>query len=113
MRHRKKKKLAKGYNYDRQMLKALATALILQEKITTTEKRGKLLRSQVERLITKGKNSDLHLKRQLFALLPANAARKVFEVLGPKYLERKGGYTRISRFGKYKDGGAKVIVELV
>jgi ribosomal protein L17 len=49
----------------------------------------------------------------LFALLPANAARKVFEVLGPKYLERKGGYTRISRFGKYKDGGAKVIVELV
>lgn len=113
MRHRKKKKLAKGYNLDRQMLKGLAASLILYEKITTTEKRGKLLRSEVERLITKGKVSDLHKKRQLFASLPKNAARKVFEVLGPKYQERNGGYTRLTRFGKMKDGTPKVVVELV
>src|SRR3989344_2227069 len=110
MRHRKKPKLAKGYDLDRRIMRAMSAALILHEKIETTSKRAKLVRSAVERFITSGKSAELHRKRLLFSALPANAARKVFEVLGPKYIDRKGGYTRLTRVGKTKDGDTKVAI---
>lgn len=113
MRHRKKKKLSSGYDRDRRLLRAWASALILHEKVKTTAKRGKLIRTYAERLISKGKSPDLHQKRQLFSALPAHAARKVFEVLGPKYQNRQGGYTRLARLGKSKNGTELVRVELV
>ncbi len=113
MRHLKKKKIGKGKDHKRKLLRTLAAAAILYEKIQTTEKRAKLTKSVVERLITKGKREDLHNKRQLFSALPDNAAKKVIEVLGPRYKDRKGGYTRIIRVGKYKDGMPKVQLELV
>lgn len=113
MRHRKKKKIALGYDKEKRFLRNLASSLILHEKIKTTSPRGKIIRSEVERLITKGKVGDLHKKRQLFSSVTPNAARKVFEVLGPKYKDRPGGYTRIVRVGKAKDGTSMVQVELV
>jgi large subunit ribosomal protein L17 len=113
MRHLKKKKIGKGKDHRRKLMRTLASSAIVYEKIQTTEKRAKLTRSHVERLITKGKKEDLHNKRQIFSALPNNAAKKVIEVLGPRYKDRKGGYTRIIRVGKYKDGMPKVQLEFV
>ena len=94
-------------------MRSLAASAIVYEKIQTTEARAKITRSVVERLITKAKKDDLHNKRQIFAALPANAARKTIEVLGPRFKDRKGGYTRIVRLGKAKDGMPKVQLELL
>jgi large subunit ribosomal protein L17 len=113
MRHLKKKKIGNGRDHARKLLRSLASSAIVYEKIQTTEARAKVARQLVEKLITKGKADDLHNKRQIFAAVPANAARKVIEVLGPRYKERKGGYTRIVRLGKSKDGMPKVQLELV
>lgn len=113
MRHLKKKKIGSGRDHKRKLLRSLAASAIVYEKIQTTHARAKITKSVVERLITKGKKGDLHNKRMIFAALPGNAARKVIEVLGPRYKERSGGYTRILRIGKYKDGMPKVQLELV
>ncbi|OGE81181.1 MAG: 50S ribosomal protein L17 [Candidatus Doudnabacteria bacterium RIFCSPHIGHO2_12_FULL_48_11] len=113
MRHLKKKKIGKGRDQKRKLLRSLAASTVVYEKIQTTEARAKIARVVVEKLISKGKKDDLHNKRQIFAALPHNAARKVIEVLGPRYKTRPGGYTRIVRIGKYKDGMPKVQLELV
>jgi large subunit ribosomal protein L17 len=113
MRHLRKPKIGKGRNHARKLVRTLAASAIVYEKIQTTEARAKIARVLVEKMITKGKKEDLHNKRQIFAALPGNAARKVIEVLGPRYKERKGGYTRIIRIGKSKDGMPKVQLELV
>jgi large subunit ribosomal protein L17 len=113
MRHLKKKKIGSGKDHARKLVRSLAASAIVYEKIQTTEARAKIARQLVERLITKGKKDDLHNKRMIFAAVPPNAARKVIEVLGPRYKERKGGYTRIVRLGKAKDGMPKVQLELV
>ncbi len=113
MRHQKKRKLNIGRDYGRRRMKQLANALVLRERIETTAATGKLVRSYVERLVTKGKTETLHAKRQLFSSLSDNAARKVFEVLSPKFKERKGGYTRLVRVPAGKDGMPRVIIEFV
>ncbi|HEX9504212.1 MAG TPA: 50S ribosomal protein L17 [Patescibacteria group bacterium] len=113
MRHLKKAKIGKGKDHARKLVRALAASAIVYEKIQTTEARAKIARVLVEKMITKGKKEDLHNKRQIFAALPDNAARKVIEVLGARYKTRNGGYTRIIRLGKSKDGMPKVQLELV
>jgi len=113
MSHLMKKKIGKGRDHSRKLLRTLAASAILYEKIETTPLRAKQARSLVEKLITKGKKQDLHNKRQIFSALPPNAARKVIEVLSLRYQTRVGGYMRIIRLGKYKDGMPKVQLELV
>lgn len=113
MRHLKKKKIGNGRDHARKLVRSIAASVIVYEKIQTTEARAKVVRTLVEQMITKAKNDDLHNKRQIFSALPANAARKTIEVLGPRYKTRVGGYTRIVRIGKSKDGMPKVQLELV
>ena len=113
MRHLMKKKIGKGRDHARKLVRTLAASTIVYEKIQTTEARAKIARQLVEKMITKGKKEDLHNKRQIFSALPQNAARKVIEVLGPRYKTRNGGYTRIIRLGRSKDGMPKVMLELV
>ena len=113
MRHLKKKKIGRGMDQKRKLLRSIAASVIVYEKIQTTEARAKIARSTVEKLISKGKQDSLHSKRQIFSALPGNAARKVIEVLGARYKDRKGGYTRIVRIGKSKDGMPRVQLELV
>jgi len=97
------------------LLKGLAGALVRSEAIETTEAKAKAVRPIVERLITKGKNNDLHTRRQLIKALPTiNAGKKILEVLGPKYKNRAGGYTRIVKIGpRQGDGAMMVQIELV
>ncbi len=114
MRHRikKSKKLGRGMDQRRKLLRSMASAVIVYEQIETTPANAKALRSYVDKMITKGKAKTLHAHRQLMADLNKNAAKKVVEVLAERFKDRKGGYTRILISGKSKDGANKYIVEL-
>ena len=78
----------------------MAAALIKHEQIITTLPKAKELRPVVEKLITLGKRGDLHARRQAISQMrDIGMAKKLFEVLGPRYKDRNGGYTRIIKAG--------------
>jgi large subunit ribosomal protein L17 len=97
------------------LFRNMAQALIKHEQIVTTLPKAKELRPVVERLITLGKRGDLHARRLAHARLRDDAmTRKLFEVLGPRYQERKGGYTRVLKAGfRYGDSAPMAVIELV
>ena len=116
MRHRTSGRKLNRTSQHRQMLfRNLAQALIKHEQIVTTLPKAKELRSVVERLITLGKRGDLHARRMAFARLRDDAmTKKLFEVLGPRYQERQGGYTRVLKAGfRYGDAAPMAVIELV
>lgn len=115
MRHKKNKfkRLGKGMDHRRKLLRSLASAVILYEKIETSEAQAKAIRSYVDRMISKAKAQTLHGNRQVMAGLSKNAARKTIEVLKDRFMQRTGGYTRILIAGRFKDGMRKYLVELV
>ena len=90
-------------------------ALIRHEQIVTTLAKARELRPVVEKLITLGKRGDLHARRQAFARLRDDAmTSKLFEVLGKRYADRNGGYTRIIKAGyRYGDAASMAVIELV
>ena len=93
----------------------MAPALIKHEQIVTTLPKAKELRPVVERLITLGKRGDLHARRLAFARIRCEAmTKKLFDVLGPRYQERAGGYTRVLKAGfRYGDSAPMAVIELV
>ena len=97
------------------MFKNLAQALIKHEQITTTLPKAKELRPVVEKLITLGKRGDLHARRQAIAQIrDVGMVKKLFDVLGPRYKDRKGGYTRILKAGfRHGDNAAVGVIEFV
>ena len=116
MRHRYSGRKLNRTSQHRQMLfRNMAQALIKHEQIVTTLPKAKELRPVVERLITLGKRGDLHARRLAHARLRDNAmTRKLFEVLGPRYQERNGGYTRIMKAGfRYGDSAPMAVIEFV
>ena len=96
------------------LLKILATNLILKEKITTTEAKAKGMRPFVEKLVTKSRKNDLSSIKYLAKYLPEKARKKIIEEIGPRYQNRAGGYTRITKLGPRKTDGAKMaLIEFV
>src|SRR6185295_17999519 len=93
----------------------LCAALIKHEQITTTLPKAKELRPVVEKLVTLGKRGDLHARRQAIAQVRDVAmVKKLFDVLGPRYKERKGGYTRVLKAGyRYGDNAPVAVIEFV
>ena len=116
MRHRKSgSKLKRNVSARRALLRGLVTNMIEEERITTTVEKAKAARPLVERMITLAKQDNLHARRQAaaFLLTPASV-EKLFEKLGPRFNQRNGGYTRITRLGPRKGDGAEVaMLELV
>lgn len=113
MRHLKKKKLGKGMDHRRKLLRTLASSAILYERIETSYANARAIRPYVEKLITKAKTDTLHIRRQLLSALTRNAAKKALDVLGPKYQGRNGGYTRIIKLTHPQSGKSKAVVEFV
>ena len=116
MRHGfKKRTLNKKIAHRRSMFANMAVALIKHEQIKTTLPKAKELRPIFEKLITKGKESTLHVRRQLLSFLrDEKAVEKVLSVLGPRYKERKGGYVRVLKAGfRFGDCAPMGVVELV
>jgi large subunit ribosomal protein L17 len=93
----------------------MCAALIKHEQIATTLPKAKDLRPIVEKLVTLGKRGDLHARRQAIAQIRDVAmVKKLFEVLGPRYKERHGGYTRIMKAGfRHGDNAAVGVIEFV
>jgi large subunit ribosomal protein L17 len=116
MRHQKKKiTLDRKSAARRSLLANLAESFILYEKIKTTQAKAKAVRSLVERLISKSKNNTLTVRRELLATLyTKNAVNKLLEQLGPRYKDRKGGYTRMTTIkNRVGDGAPVVVLEFV
>ena len=81
-------------------MRSLAVALISKEKINTTEPKAKELRPFAEKLITIGKKKTLSAERLLISKVGLFSAKKIINTLGPRYIDRKGGYLRISKLGR-------------
>jgi large subunit ribosomal protein L17 len=97
------------------MFANMSCALIKHEQIVTTLPKAKDLRPVVEKLVTLGKRGDLHARRQAIAQIKDVAlVKKLFDVLGPRYKERNGGYTRVLKAGfRYGDNAPLAVIEFV
>lgn len=116
MRHAKAgRKLNRTASHRKAMLANMAVALIKHEQIVTTLPKAKELRPYVEKLVTLGKRGDLHARRQAYAALPDKVwAAKLFDVLGPRYQERQGGYIRVLKAGfRHGDSAPMAVIEFV
>ncbi|MBX9828308.1 MAG: 50S ribosomal protein L17 [Xanthobacteraceae bacterium] len=109
------RKLGRKPEHRKAMFANMAAALIKHEQITTTLPKAKELRPVVEKLITLGKRGDLHARRQAVSQIRDVAmVKKLFDVLGPRYKERNGGYCRILKAGfRYGDNAAVAVIEFV
>jgi len=108
-------RLGGGPAHERLMLANLATALFEHGRITTTEAKAKRLRPMAERLITKAKRGDLHARRQVLSVIrDKGVVHELFTEIGPRYANRDGGYTRITKVGPRKgDNAPMAVIELV
>ena len=98
------------------MARNMAVSLIEHERITTTLPKAKNLKPFVEKLVTMGKDSSVHRRRLAFSRLrDKEAVSKLFDVLGPRFKERPGGYCRILKLAKPRlgDNGQRAIIEFV
>jgi large subunit ribosomal protein L17 len=110
--HRKFNRTAE---HRRAMFANMCAALIKHEQITTTLPKAKDLRPIVEKLVTLGKRGGLHARRQAIAEIRDVAmVKKLFDVLGPRYKERHGGYTRVMKAGfRFGDNAPLGVIEFV
>jgi large subunit ribosomal protein L17 len=108
-------RLGSGPAHERLMLANLATALFEHGRITTTEAKARRLRPLAERLITKAKRGDLHARRQVLTVVrDKSVVHSLFTEIGPRYENRPGGYTRITKIGPRKgDNAPMAVIELV
>lgn len=116
MRHGKVyRKLNRTAEHRRAMFANMAAALIKHEQIVTTLPKAKELRPIVEKLVTLGKRGDLHARRQAVSeIRDVPMVKKLFEVLGPRYKTREGGYTRVLKAGfRYGDSAPVGVIEFV
>src|SRR3989344_3250082 len=111
MRHRKSKvTLDRKTGPRKALLKNLSEALVLYEKIRTTEAKAKATKPLVEKIINLGKKGDLASRRRLVQyLFTQNSIKKTIDVLGPRYKSRTGGYVRLVRIMPRQGAGANMI----
>ena len=109
------RKLNRTAEHRRAMFANMAAALIKHEQIVTTLPKAKDLRPVVEKLITLGKRGDLHARRQAVAKIRDIAmVKKLFAVIGPRYKDRNGGYTRVLKAGfRFGDSAPVAVIEFV
>src|SRR6202048_758527 len=116
MRHGKvHRKLNRTAEHRRAMFANMCAALIKHEQIVTTLPKAKDLRPVVEKLVTLGKRGGLHARRQAISeIRDVGMVKKLFEVLGPRYKERNGGYTRIMKAGfRHGDNAPGAVIQFV
>ena len=101
--------------HQRAMLANLVASLVAAEYLVTTEAKAKTMRPVAERMITKAKKGGLHNHRQVVSFLrDKDMAAKLFREVGPRYVNRNGGYTRILKLGpRVGDNAPMARIELV
>ncbi len=117
MRHRVAGyKLGRTTSHRIAMTRNMASSLIEHERIITTVQKAKAVKPFVEKLVTLSKQATQHRRRQAFAKLRSKeAVAKLFDTLGPRFVDRPGGYCRIIKLAKPRlgDGGERAILEFV
>lgn len=109
------RKLGKTTSHRQAMFSNMASSLIQHEQIVTTLPKAKELKRLMDKLITLGKRGNLHARRLAAARLRNDEmAKKLIEVLGPRYADRHGGYTRVLKAGfRHGDSAPMAVIELV
>ena len=109
------RKLGRTSDVRNAMLRGLVTDLFEHGRIETTVTRAKEVRSLAEKMITIGKSNELAKKRQVFSYLTnETVAKKLIDEIAPSYMERQGGYTRITRIGPRRGDAAEMaVIELI
>ena len=112
---RAKRRFNRTVEHRKAMFANMCQALIKHEQIVTTLPKAKDLRPVVEKLVTLGKRGDLHARRQAISQIKdVVLVRKLFDVLGPRYKERHGGYTRVLKAGfRFGDNAPMAVIEFV
>ncbi|MBI2610021.1 50S ribosomal protein L17 [Candidatus Giovannonibacteria bacterium] len=115
MRHQRAgRKFGRVRKVRRAFFKSLLRSLILKEKIITTEARAKEIRPKVEKLVTKAKRGDLASRRLVISETDNKTAIRLFSAIAPRFQERHGGYTRITKLPRRKsDNSPRAIIEFV
>jgi large subunit ribosomal protein L17 len=116
MRHKKVgRRFGRDSSHRQAMFSNMAAALIKHEQIVTTLPKAKDLARVMDKYVTLAKRGDLNSRRLAAARLRDEAmAKKLFEVLGPRYKDRNGGYTRVLKAGfRYGDSAPRAVIELV
>jgi large subunit ribosomal protein L17 len=109
------RKLGRTSSHRNALFRNQLSSLIDRERIITTLPKAKELRPQIERLITIGRTDNVHNRRQVFAVVgDENLVKKVFDILGPRFADRPGGYTRIIKIGPRRgDNAETAIIEFI
>lgn len=118
MRHQKQKtRLNRSKSHRTSLLRSLAKSLILHEKIKTTQAKAVYVRPYIERIISKAKTDTLHHRRCVIQRLGNHHAatmKKLFQEFGPRFQNRNGGYTRITKMGpRLGDRAPMVLIEIL
>lgn len=115
--HNTKRKFGRTKTQKKALLNSLAFNLITRGKIKTTLAKAKELRPFIEKLVTRAKSQNLATRRLIVSKLGGSHKRevkKLFEVIAPKYTDKKGGYTRVLKLGVRKsDGAPMAVIEFV
>ncbi|MEW1654374.1 MULTISPECIES: 50S ribosomal protein L17 [unclassified Streptomyces] len=108
-------RLGGSASHEKALLRNLATNLFEHGRITTTEAKARRLRPFAERLVTKAKKGDLHNRRQVMELITdKSVVHTLFTEIAPRFAERPGGYTRITKIGNRRgDNAPMAVIELV
>jgi large subunit ribosomal protein L17 len=116
MRHRVAgRTLGRRTEHRESMLQNIVAQLLRHERITTTEARAREVRGLAEKVITKGRAGSLNDRKRAMSLLTdKQAVSKLFDEIGPRYADRNGGYTRMTKLMPRKgDSAAMAMLELV
>jgi large subunit ribosomal protein L17 len=115
MLHRNKnKQLGRKRNLRNALIKSLAVSLVREGKITTTETKAKVLRTFIEKIITKGKEGTITAQRLIASRIGVPSSQKIIKEISPKYKTRNGGYTRVIKIkNRLSDGARMAVIEFV
>jgi large subunit ribosomal protein L17 len=112
--HKTKRKLGRVRKVRNALIKSLALSLAMKGKIKTTDAKARELRPSFEKMITQGMLGTIAARRDLTAKIGAAGAKKIVDEISPKYKDRKGGYTRITKLpARLSDNSLMAIIELV
>ena len=109
------RRLNRTHEHRKAMFANMCGSLIEHEQIKTTLPKAKELRPIIEKLVTLAKRGDLHARRQAISQIrDVEQVGKLFATLGPRYADRRGGYTRVLKAGfRYGDNAALAVIEFV
>ncbi len=112
--HKTKRKFGRVRKVRNALMKSLALALVLSGKIKTTDAKARELRPYVEKMVTQGRTNTVASRRLLISKIGILGAEKLVKDVSPKYMDRKGGYTRITKLPRrLSDGSLQAVIEFV